>query len=389
MQGHFYKRGTTWTYLIDIGKNPTTGQRKQKKKGGFKTKKEAQAAAAELQKDLNDGTYFEERDILFKLFAMEWVDGYSESVKESTVRVREHEIGCLNHYFKELKINSISKRAYQNALIDMKKRGYAENTIAGIHGTARMIFKKAVEFDMLKVDPTQYAKVPKTVQTVEDIENKDAIPRYMEKKELALFLKTAQEKGLPGDYEIFVTLAYSGIRTGELCPLKASDIDSKANTISITKTYYNPTNSITEYKLQTPKTVSSIRTIEVDAIVIKAMEKLISQQKEVKMKYRKTYHDKGFVFTNDKYHGYPIYLKFVGNRMTRILKLAGLNEELTPHSLRHTHTSLLAEAGASLEAIMERLGHSDDDVTKRVYLHVTKTVKKETSQKFSELMKSL
>lgn len=389
MQGHFYKRGNTWSYLIDVGVNPATGKRQQKGKGGFKTKKEAQSAAAALQKDLGDGTYFEERDVIFKLFAMEWLDGYSESVKESTVRVREHEIGCLNHYFKELKINSISKRAYQNALIDMKKRGYAENTIAGVHGTARMIFKKAVEFDMLKVDPTQYAKVPKTQQTVEDIENKDAIPKYLEKQELALFLKTAQEKGLPGDYEIFLTLAYSGMRAGELCPLKNSDINSKDNTISITKTYYNPINSITQYKLQTPKTVSSIRTIEVDNIVIKAMERLIAQQKEVKMKHRKTYHDKGFIFVNDKYHGYPIYIKFIENRMTRLLKLAGLNEELTPHSLRHTHTSLLAEAGASLEAIMERLGHSDDDVTKRVYLHVTQTVKKETSQKFSQLMGSL
>jgi len=389
MQGHFYKRGTTWTYLIDIGKNPTTGDRKQKSKGGFKTKKEAQLAAAALQKDLGDGTYFEERDIVFKSFAIEWLAGYSDSVKGSTVRVREHEIGCLNHYFKELNLNSITKRAYQNALTDMKKRGYAENTISGVHGTARMIFKKAVEFDMLKVDPTQYAKVPKTQQTVEDIENKDAIPKYLEKQELALFLKTAQEKGLAGDYEIFLTLAYSGIRAGEMCPLKNSDINTTDSTISITKTYYNPTNSIVNYRLQTPKTKSSIRTIEVDAIVIKALEKLIAQEKAVKMLHRKTYYDKGFIFTSSKYPGYPTYIKFIESRMLRILTLAGLNKELTPHSLRHTHTSLLAEAGASLEAIMERLGHSDDDVTKRVYLHVTQTVKKETSQKFSKLMESL
>jgi integrase len=38
--------------------------------------------------------------------------------------------------------------------------------------------------------------------------------------------------------------------------------------------------------------------------------------------------------------------------MQRLLKLAGLNEELTPHSLRHTHTSLLAEAKVGLEEIM-------------------------------------
>lgn len=50
--------------------------------------------------------------------------------------------------------------------------------------------------------------------------------------------------------------------------------------------------------------------------------------------------------------------------MKRLLTIAGLNEELTPHSLRHTHTSLLAEAGVSLEQIMDRLGHSDDKITK-------------------------
>ncbi|WP_254871007.1 tyrosine-type recombinase/integrase [Bacillus sp. Marseille-Q1617] len=44
--------------------------------------------------------------------------------------------------------------------------------------------------------------------------------------------------------------------------------------------------------------------------------------------------------------------------MRRLLKIAELNLQLTPHSLRHTHTSLLAEAGVSLPQIMERLGHN-------------------------------
>ena len=75
--------------------------------------------------------------------------------------------------------------------------------------------------------------------------------------------------------------------------------------------------------------------------------------------------------------------------MRRLLKLAKLNESLTPHSLRHTHTSLLAEAGVGLPEIMDRLGHADDETTKTIYLHVTKPMKKEASQKFSELMKGL
>jgi integrase len=91
----------------------------------------------------------------------------------------------------------------------------------------------------------------------------------------------------------------------------------------------------------------------------------------------------------EDYHGYPEYIKFIETRMARLLKLAGLNETLTPHSLRHTHCSLLAEAGATLEQIMERLGHGDNDITRTIYLHVTKPQKKEASQKFSELMKNL
>ncbi|WP_409296581.1 tyrosine-type recombinase/integrase [Peribacillus sp. SCS-26] len=75
--------------------------------------------------------------------------------------------------------------------------------------------------------------------------------------------------------------------------------------------------------------------------------------------------------------------------MARLLKLAGLSPELTSHSLRHTHTSLLAEAKVGLEEIMDRLGHCDDATTRNVYLHVTKEMKKEASHKFSELMRNL
>nr|WP_256467916.1 tyrosine-type recombinase/integrase [Rummeliibacillus sp. G93] len=58
-------------------------------------------------------------------------------------------------------------------------------------------------------------------------------------------------------------------------------------------------------------------------------------------------------------------------------------------TLRHTHISLLAEAGVALKQIMDRIGHSEDQITKIVYLHVTKEMKKEASQKFLQLMRSL
>ncbi|WP_409970953.1 tyrosine-type recombinase/integrase [Bacillus sp. Bva_UNVM-123] len=55
--------------------------------------------------------------------------------------------------------------------------------------------------------------------------------------------------------------------------------------------------------------------------------------------------------------------------MKRLLKIAGLNEDLTPHSLKHNHTSLLAEARVSLEQIMDRLGHTDDQFLRKAFIY--------------------
>lgn len=259
----------------------------------------------------------------------------------------------------------------------------------GIHRTGRMIFRKAVELEIIKKNPTEYAYLKKDKKTIEQLEEEE-VPKYLEKEELSLFLKTAKEQGLELDYLIFLILSYTGIRVGELVALKWKDVDFKNHTISITKTYYNPTNNTLEYQLVTPKTRKSRRKIIVDEEVKNTLMKHKEDQNEVVGQLGNAYYNKDFIFAKmERQFGYPIVIKTVQNRMARLLKIADLNSELTPHSLRHTHTSLLAEAGVSLEQIMDRLGHSDDQITKNVYLHVTQEMKKEASHKFAQLMRSL
>lgn len=392
MKGYFRKLGGKWSYTIDVGVDPATGNRKQKTKSGFSTKKEAQLAAAIVMQELETGMYRDENKILFKDFAEEWLRLYEGTgkVKMSTVRVRKHEIGALMPYFANIQLKNITQRIYQKALDGLKTEEYALNTMKGIHGTGKMVFEKAMEMGVIKVDPTRYAQIPMVQKTVEELEQDSAGPKYLEKHELAKFLKTAQEQGKPGDYATFLLLAYSGMRVGEMLALKWKDIDFETGGISITKTYYNPTNNMVKYHLLPPKTKKSRRTINVDPVVFAELDRHKSYQNVIKMKLRKVYYDKDFVFTKfDKHPGYPELIKIVENRMARLLKLAELNTDLTPHSLRHTHTSLLAEAGVDLIQIMERLGHTDDQTTKGIYLHVTKTMKKEASQKFAQLMESL
>jgi site-specific recombinase XerD len=174
--------------VVDIGIDPVTGKRKQKTKSGFDSKQEAEAAAFSLIRELEQGIYIEETNQTFSDFANEWLPIYSEAkdVKPGTIRVRLHEIGKLLIYFGQLELKDITPKRYQDALIDLKDQGYSDSTREGIHRTGRMIFRKALEFELIKNDPTEFAYLKKNKKTIEQLEEEE-LPKYLEKEELALF----------------------------------------------------------------------------------------------------------------------------------------------------------------------------------------------------------
>jgi len=393
IQKYETKKGDRWMFVIENGIDPQTGNRRRVVKRGFLKQKDAKNAAKEMEYQLGVRNLDTKTNITFQEMSEEWLSVYQlTSRKISTVRVRIHEIGHLNEYFAQYKLKDINKKMYQNMLTDLKNtKQLAHNTISGIHGTARMIFKRAMEQDLIVSYPSQFAFIPKDKKTVEDIENTKVEDKYLEKHELKLFLDAAKEMD-EETYAMLFTLAWTGFRAGELVALKWKDIDFVENTINITKTYYNPKNNTKDYHLLPPKTAGSIRKIIVEDEVIKTLQRHKIRQNEIKLQISQEYYDEDFVFArmNAPYFGYPHFIKTIENRMKAVLKrVPSITKHLTPHSLRHTHTSLLAEAGVELLQIMDRLGHTDDETTTQVYLHITKDRKKEASQKFGELMRNL
>jgi integrase len=387
------KKGERWMFVIENGIDPQTGKRRRVVRRGFLKQKDAKEAAMKLEYQLGLRDLNTKGNITFKEMAEEWLSVYSTTdVKISTIRIRHYEIGHLNRYFARYKLKDITKKMYQNALIDLKeKKELSYKTISGIHGTSRMIFKRAMEQDVIMNDPTEYAFIPKDKKTVEDIENAKIEDKYLEKHELKLFLDKAKEMNEEA-YTMLFVLAWTGLRVGEMLALKWKDVDFEEKTINVTKTYHNSKNNTTKFKLLPPKTDGSIRKIIVEDEVLKVLQKHRIRQKQIKLQVGKDYYDGDFVFgrMNPPYYGYPHFIQTVEKRMKAVLKkLPSIKKHLTPHSLRHTHTSLLAEAGVDLHQIMDRLGHIKDETTTQVYLHITKDRKKEASQKFGELMRNL
>lgn len=89
------------------------------------------------------------------------------------------------------------------------------------------------------------------------------------------------------DMEIFHLLAFSGLRSGELCALKDTDFFFETNELRVTKTLYSPKNNKKGYKLTPPKTKRSIRKFDVIENVMRGIESHIERMRSQRLIYKK------------------------------------------------------------------------------------------------------
>ncbi|MYL47664.1 tyrosine-type recombinase/integrase [Virgibacillus halodenitrificans] len=379
------KKGIKWGFRAYIGTDPVTGKDIRKAKEGFLTQKDAKLAAALFERQFHNGEYIQPSKITFNDLCSEWERHYhSQGAKDSRLRARKIALKHILNEFGKVPIQKITKKAYQDN-IDQLAIKFSINYVSSIHTSANMVFQYAQENKLIKDIPTKDIKLPKKKETVEDLENDNSIvEKYLEKEELEELLRVTKNEGLEGDLLAFTMLAYTGLRVGELVALKWNDVDFDNHTLRVIRTYYNPTNNKQKYQLLTPKTKTSRRTISIDELLINMLRIYIKEQDKIKKDNKPFYHDDGFIFATNE--GYPKTIKAISIRLQRLLKKTNIDKAITPHSFRHTHTSLLIEAGVHIKEIQERLGHADIKTTMDIYAHMTKNIKKEASIKFSNLM---
>ncbi|MBE1557011.1 integrase [Filibacter limicola] len=371
-------------------------------KGGFKTKTEARHAAEKIEEEIRSGTYIKESKMTFNELFNKWLSQYEKRAKISSVRARKIAAKKLLDEWEHYPISKITMTMYHEHLDELSAR-FSYNYLDSIHTTGRMIFKLAMMQNLIKSNPTEHYEKPRVKNDVIK-EEVNEVDNFLDRGELAEFLTLAKNEGMAHDLLIFSTLAYSGLRLGELLALKESDIDFKTNEISVTKTYYNPTNKKSSVTLLTPKTKGSYRKFNIDPFVIQLIKERVKEQKEEKMKHRMIYKDEGFIFADAQ--GYPFTMKFVAIRLQRLMKIMKrMNEgkdkdkdkdknknkkkHITPHSFRHTNISLLIEANVPIGEIQRRVGHTDIQTTMNIYAHMTKETKDQASLLFSDHLSDL
>lgn len=321
---------------------------KQVKRRGFKSKKEALLAEAQLEEE-----GIPEEIETFEYIANEYLDWYKKRRKESSYYkiesiVRVH----LIPYFKDKKLQSIRQRdiiKFQDMLIDSQA---AASHVKKIHTTLSAIFGFAIKNEYTKENPAQI------VGNVDLKEDKHV--NYWTLEEFKAFIKCVDEELY---HALFMVLYYSGLRKGELLALTWADIDFENNTINVDKTEYNR-------KVTTTKTAASIRKILMPKFVMDLLKKMklsqaVTYRKEPDLTYVVfgEFHDSISTSTLDR--KFEKYVKDAAVKKIRI------------HDFRHSHASYLINKGAIVSMIASRLGHSDVATTLNTYSHLYPTTEKD------------
>ncbi|MCY8234834.1 site-specific integrase [Priestia endophytica] len=181
-------------------------------------------------------------------------------------------------------------------------------------------------------------------------------------------------------HALFFVCSYTGLRRGEVLGLKWEDFDSEEGTLHVQR---NLIYDKLGFRFGPLKTEASDRIIKLDDSIMNVLKLQKKRQAEMKLLFGASYGKEDLIFSRED--GQPIYPRTLTTIFNRIVKKAEV-PKIGFHDLRHTHATLLLEAGVSLKEVQERLGHSSIKMTGDIYAHVTNTMKTNSAEKFSQYM---
>ncbi|MGG0655547.1 tyrosine-type recombinase/integrase [Rummeliibacillus pycnus] len=367
-----------YMFQIYIGVDPLTGKQKRTTRRGFKTIKEAELALARLKLEISKGTYQKQQPETYQDIYELWVKQYEKIVEESTfVKTtgifKNHILPAMRSYRIEKITVDVCQRHVDEWADKLKK-------FRMVKSYAAKVLEFAIKHGYIQTNPFTLVDMPtalkkKQASTEEKKEN------FYTREQLIEFLSCFEKENNVKAYTLFRLLAFSGMRKGEVLALTWNDLDFKTNEIRINKAISRGKDN----KLYVKSTKTGIaRTIKMDErtmLILKDWRK--KQKQDYLMLGYNTMKAGQLVFSNECNE----YLQPTKTRkwLLHVQKKYSL-ETITTHGLRHTHCSLLFEAGAKIKDVQDRLGHSDVQTTMNIYAHVSEKAKEAAIQKFESYL---
>ena len=307
--------------------------------GGFKTKRDAEAALRKVEARLAAGTL--DREVLtFSAFYERWIAS-KHNLKESTRVSYEHTFRLhILPSFSGERLADVTPLDVQAWIDGLAESGMSPATVGRCFRYFRACMKQAEAWELVDRSPTVKINLPRKDNGELD---------FLEPPDILQLLETAREP----ERTLYATLAMSGLRLGEGLALRWRDVDFEMRAIKVTRSwsFYG---GFTE-----PKTATSRRAVPL-------LDTLASNLRDY-------YHSKGHPALDDLLFTFEGINKDPASearkRFIKALDAAGL-KHVTLHSLRHSYASMMLAYGASVKALQNALGHASATMTLNVYSHL-------------------
>lgn len=364
-----------------------------------KTLEELRAKEEEILRDKCDGIKTEARYVTINDVFEVWKQ-LKRGLKDNTFQNYKYmyeqfvKLDFGNTRVSQLKKSDV-KRFY-NMLAD--ERALKVSTIDSIHTVLHQVLDMAVDDAYLRNNPSD-----NVLKELKQAHNFDTEKRKaLTVAEQELFLDFLRKKHQYNHwYPIFAVMVGTGLRVGEVTGLRWCDIDLKENLIDVNHTlvYYNHAENGCYFNINTPKTKAGVRNVPMLEFVKQAFieERKYQMANGIRCNVKiDGYTD--FIFVNR--FGAAQHQGTLNKALRRIIRdcndeVLERNEEnpvLLPrfscHSLRHTFTTRMCEAGVNIKVIQDALGHSDISTTLNIYADVTKELKKKEFEGLEAVFKS-
>jgi integrase len=362
------KRGSTWSVVLDVGPDPATGRRRQKWKGGFRTRKAAEAALRELTASVDSGRYVERSTTSVGYYLDEWLDVVRPRLRPTSwnsYRMAVERIkGGVGAFSAAVPDAPRHRGPLQGAAVDRPGWGrpLSPKTVRNTHIVLRKALADAARLGLVVRNAASAARPP--------------VPSKREHttwaaEELARFLGSIEGERLAA---AFVLLATTGMRRGEALGLRWSDVDLKAGRLSIVQTVTTVNDKIV---ITPPKTAKSRRSVSLDPETVSELREHRRRQNGERVKAGELWAGEGdLVFTDEI--GQPVHPSALSRLFASFVRRAGL-PVIRLHDLRHTYATVALGAGVHPKIVSERLGHATTAVTLDLYSHVTPTIDAEAA----------
>ena len=364
-----------------------------------KTLEELRAKEEEILRDKCDGIKTEARYVTINDVFEVWKQ-LKRGLKDNTFQNYKYMYEqFVKPDFGNTRVSQLKKsdvKRFYNMLAD--ERALKVSTIDSIHTVLHQVLDMAVDDAYLRNNPSD--NVLKELKQAHNFDTEKRKALTVAEQELFLdFLRRNRQYN--HWYPIFIVMVGTGLRVGEVTGLRWCDIDFKENLIDVNHTlvYYNHAENGCYFNINTPKTKAGVRNVPMLEFVKQAFieERKYQMANGIRCSVKiDGYTD--FIFVNR--FGAAQHQGTLNKALRRIIRdcndeVLERNEEnpvLLPrfscHTLRHTFTTRMCEAGVNIKVIQDALGHSDISTTLNIYADVTKELKKKEFEGLEAVFKS-